>query len=54
VRKVISVPLATLEELGEQLSLYGRAIAWIPRTLRRYRGEIMRLLAEVSWWPRPL
>jgi phospholipid/cholesterol/gamma-HCH transport system permease protein len=38
-----------LEDLGDQLSLYGRAIAWTPRTLRRYRGEIARLLAEVSF-----
>ena len=32
--------LTTLEDLGDQLSFYGRAIAWIPRTVRRYRKEI--------------
>ncbi|GAY10222.1 conserved hypothetical integral membrane protein YrbE1B [Pseudonocardia sp. N23] len=42
-------PLDQLEELGDQLSLYARAIAWIPRTIRRYRKEIARLLAEVSF-----
>jgi phospholipid/cholesterol/gamma-HCH transport system permease protein len=48
-RRAANVPLNVLEELGDQLSLYARAIAWTPRTLRRYRGEIARLLAEVSF-----
>ncbi len=48
-RRVVATPLATLDELGDQLSLYGRAIAWTPRTVRRYRKEIARLLAEVSF-----
>ena len=48
-RRMANAPLNALEELGEQLSLYARAIAWTPRTLRRYRGEIGRLLAEVSF-----
>jgi phospholipid/cholesterol/gamma-HCH transport system permease protein len=43
------VPLSGLEELGDQLSLYARAVAWTPRTVRRYRREIARLLAEVSF-----
>jgi phospholipid/cholesterol/gamma-HCH transport system permease protein len=47
--RIVSAPLNALEELGEQLSLYARAIAWTPRTLRRYRSEIARLLAEVSF-----
>jgi phospholipid/cholesterol/gamma-HCH transport system permease protein len=48
-RRVVTAPLDMLEHLGEQLSLYVRAIAWTPRTLRRYRREIARLLAEVSF-----
>jgi phospholipid/cholesterol/gamma-HCH transport system permease protein len=48
-RRVVNGPLNALDELGDQLSLYARAIAWTPRTLRRYRGEIGRLLAEVSF-----
>ena len=42
-------PLTTLDHLGEQLSFYARAIAWTPRTLSRYRREVVRLLAEVSF-----
>jgi len=48
-RKVAQGPLNQLEELGDQLSLYIRAIAWIPATITRYSKEIMRLLAEVSF-----
>jgi phospholipid/cholesterol/gamma-HCH transport system permease protein len=48
-RRAATAPLTVLDELGDQLSLYARAIAWTPRTLRRYRGEIGRLLAEVSF-----
>ena len=48
-RSLVSGPLNQLDELGDQLSLYSRAIGWIPRTLRRYRSEIARLLAEVSF-----
>jgi phospholipid/cholesterol/gamma-HCH transport system permease protein len=42
-------PLAVLDDLGDQLGFYGRALAWTPRTLRRYPREIMRLLGEVSF-----
>jgi phospholipid/cholesterol/gamma-HCH transport system permease protein len=48
-RRAAMAPVHMLDELGEQLSLYVRAILWIPRTVRRYRAEIARLLAEVSF-----
>jgi phospholipid/cholesterol/gamma-HCH transport system permease protein len=48
-RRATTTPLSGLEELGDQLSLYARAVAWMPRTVRRYRREIGRLLAEVSF-----
>ncbi|MFJ8668568.1 MlaE family ABC transporter permease [Streptomyces sp. NPDC093600] len=38
-----------LEELGRQMSFYGRSLAWTGRTLRRYKKEVLRLLAEVSF-----
>jgi phospholipid/cholesterol/gamma-HCH transport system permease protein len=37
-----------LGELGDQLAFHGRVIAWTPRAVRRYRREILNLLAEVS------
>jgi phospholipid/cholesterol/gamma-HCH transport system permease protein len=48
-RRVASAPLTWLDTLGDQLSFYLRALAWIPRTLRRYLRETMRILAEVSF-----
>jgi phospholipid/cholesterol/gamma-HCH transport system permease protein len=41
-------PLKGLDNLGEELSFYIRALAWTPRTIRRYKKEILRLLAEVT------
>jgi phospholipid/cholesterol/gamma-HCH transport system permease protein len=48
-RRVANVPLNWLDTLGDQLSFYLRALAWIPRTLRQYMRETMRILAEVSF-----
>src|SRR5215471_8432739 len=42
-------PFRALEDLGTRLEFYWRAVAWMPRTVVRYRKEIMRLLAEVSF-----
>ncbi|MFI6028354.1 MlaE family ABC transporter permease [Amycolatopsis magusensis] len=46
---MIARPGAFLEGFGAQLSFYARAIAWMPRTLRRYSRETLRLLTEVSF-----
>ena len=48
-RRVVNAPLNWLDTLGDQLSFYLRALGWIPRTLRRYLRETMRILAEVSF-----
>ncbi|MFF1684731.1 MULTISPECIES: MlaE family ABC transporter permease [unclassified Streptomyces] len=42
-------PLAWLDRSGDQLIFYLRALAWAPRTLRRYTKEVQRLLAEVAF-----
>ncbi|MGE0299760.1 MlaE family ABC transporter permease [Pseudonocardia sp.] len=49
LRRAADRPAEILAELGDQLSLYARAVAWIPRTLARYKKEVARLLAEVSF-----
>jgi phospholipid/cholesterol/gamma-HCH transport system permease protein len=46
-RKAIKAPVGLLDSLGEQLGFYLRALAWTPRTIRRYKKETMRLLSEV-------
>jgi phospholipid/cholesterol/gamma-HCH transport system permease protein len=48
-KRVANRPLQTLDTLGDQMSFYGRALLWTPRTLRRYMKELLRLLAEVSF-----
>ncbi|TDV45558.1 MlaE family ABC transporter permease [Actinophytocola oryzae] len=48
-RRVANAPLKWLDTLGDQLSFYLRALGWIPRTLRRYLRETLRILAEVSF-----
>ncbi|WP_265565731.1 MlaE family ABC transporter permease [Streptomyces hygroscopicus] len=42
-------PLRPLDGLGSQLAFYARSLAWTGRTLRRYKKEVLRLLAEVSF-----
>ena len=49
IKRVGRKPLEVLDDLGDQLGFYGRALAWTPRTLRRYKKETMRLLAEVTF-----
>lgn len=44
----IAAPLRWIRELGEQLTFHAKAYAQIPEAIRRYRSEIVRLLAEVS------
>ncbi|PZS34121.1 MAG: ABC transporter permease [Pseudonocardiales bacterium] len=46
-RKAVNAPLGMLDDLGEQMSFYVRALAWTPRTIRRYKKEVLRLLSEV-------
>ena len=38
-----------LDDLGTQLAFHARAVGAVPRTLRRYKKEVVRLLAEVSF-----
>lgn len=48
-RRLAKAPVSTLDQLGDQLSFYARALAWVPRAIRRYTREMLRLLAEVSF-----
>jgi phospholipid/cholesterol/gamma-HCH transport system permease protein len=48
IASVYERPLKTLDKLGEELAFYVRALAWAPRTVRRYKKEVLRLLAEVA------
>ena len=48
LKAIYERPAGFLDSLGDQLSFYIRAIAWTPRTIRRYRKEILRILAETT------
>ena len=48
LRAMYQKPMKSLDTLGDQLAFYIKAIAWAPRTIRRYKKEILRLLAEVT------
>src|SRR5580700_4615071 len=41
--------LSGLDMLGDQMLFYLRALLWLPRAVRRYLREVLRLLAEVSF-----
>jgi phospholipid/cholesterol/gamma-HCH transport system permease protein len=46
-KAVYQKPLESLDRLGEELSFYVRALAWTPKTIRRYKKETARILGEV-------
>lgn len=47
--KIIGSAGGQLDNLGDQLSLYVTAFLWIPRTVRRYKSEVLRQLAQVTF-----
>ena len=48
VKQMYQKPLSALDRLGEELAFFLRALAAMPRSIKRYPKEIMRLLAEVA------
>ena len=48
VRRILAGILGLLDDLGAQLSFYGRSLGWTYRVVLRYKKEVVRLLAEVS------
>jgi len=48
VRSAAAGPLAVLGSLGEQGRFYGRVAGSVPGTLRRYKKELLRLIAEMG------
>jgi phospholipid/cholesterol/gamma-HCH transport system permease protein len=48
LKALAAKPVQQLDNLGSQLKFYVTALAWTPRSIRRYKKEILRLLAEVT------
>jgi phospholipid/cholesterol/gamma-HCH transport system permease protein len=49
LKRAAEAPLRSLDELGDQGWLYLRALGWLPRTLSRYKKEVLRILTEVTF-----
>lgn len=47
-RKVFGAPWRLLDDLGKQAEFYGKSIAWTPKAVKSYKGEQVRLIAEVG------
>jgi len=48
LKSIYEKPASALDDLGGQLTFYVRALAWTPRTITRYKKEILRILAETA------
>jgi phospholipid/cholesterol/gamma-HCH transport system permease protein len=48
IKAVYQKPLKSLDDLGGELAFFLRALAWTPKTVVRYKKEILRILAEVT------
>jgi phospholipid/cholesterol/gamma-HCH transport system permease protein len=48
LKAVYERPLRGLDDLGAELAFFLRALAWTPKTVVRYKKEILRILAEVT------
>jgi phospholipid/cholesterol/gamma-HCH transport system permease protein len=49
LRSAVEAPLGVLDTLGDQASFYTRTIGWIPKSVTRYKREVLRLLTEVAF-----
>ena len=48
IKDLYAKPLASLDNLGEQLSSHMKVLRAVPRSVTRYPREILRILAEVT------
>jgi phospholipid/cholesterol/gamma-HCH transport system permease protein len=46
---VVRKPRRSLEQYGDQLLFYVKALGWAPRAIRRYPREIVNTLAEITF-----
>lgn len=48
-RRIVRAPLGVLDRAGDQMAFYLRSVVAVPTVLVRYRSEVKRLLAEVTF-----
>jgi phospholipid/cholesterol/gamma-HCH transport system permease protein len=49
LRSAAGAPLGVLDTVGDQASFYTRTLGWVPKSVTRYRREVLRLLTEVAF-----
>ena len=49
IARLLRAPREKLEQLGDQLYFYVKALAWSPYALKQHRKEILRLVADISF-----
>ncbi|GGR40992.1 phospholipid/cholesterol/gamma-HCH transport system permease protein [Nocardioides luteus] len=47
--QIVKEQREAVEGYGDQLLFYAKALAWAPRTVRRYKREVLNILAEVAF-----
>ncbi len=47
--QIVKEQRQAVEGYGDQLIFYAKALAWAPRTIRRYKREVLNILAEVAF-----
>jgi phospholipid/cholesterol/gamma-HCH transport system permease protein len=47
--QIVKEQRQAVEGYGDQLLFYAKALAWAPRTVRRYKREVLNILAEVAF-----
>ncbi|NMH98277.1 ABC transporter permease [Pseudonocardia acidicola] len=48
LKRGVGAPFKALDDLGRQASFYGEAVRWVPKALKSYKREQIRLIAEVG------
>jgi phospholipid/cholesterol/gamma-HCH transport system permease protein len=48
ITRSLGAPLRALDDLGKQASFYGEAFGWVPKAVKSYKREQVRLIAEVG------
>ena len=49
VARALNAPRHKLEQLGDQLYFYVKALAWAPYTIKHHRNEVLRLIGDISF-----
>lgn len=47
--QIVKEQRQAVEGYGDQLLFYVKALAWAPRTIRRYKRDVLNILAEVAF-----